>query len=271
MLIDTHCHINMMVKSTFDTLLSAQDLSNVQPIIEQAAAHDVTRIINVGTSLIESHNCITLAQQFPHISAVIGIHPNDCTASWYDDVKELKKLLTNETIRPFIVGIGETGLDFHYPEHNFNRQRDAFRTHIELALEHDLALVVHTRDAADETLTILHEYKHQVKRGIIHCFSGDASFAREVISLDYVLGIGGTITYPKNNELRSIVANTALTSIVLETDAPFLPPQIIRGKQNHPLYIQSIAHYLAELKQLPIETISTITTQTTAHIFKLKI
>lgn len=269
MLIDTHCHINMMIKKTFDQPLTEQEIESARIIISQAEQLDVSTIINVGTSLVESQNCIELAKKYARNFAVIGIHPNDLTSSWLDDFKELKSLMKKKEILK-IVGIGETGLDRHYPDYNLQRQKDAFKAHIDLALEHNVGLVVHTRDAHEETLRCLEEYKGQISRGIIHCFSEDQSFADTVISWNFALGIGGTITYPKNASLREVVVNTSLENMVLETDAPFLPPQIIRGKQNAPLYTRTVADYIAKLKDVSYENVATSTTKNAQRIFGLE-
>jgi len=268
MLIDTHCHINMMVKKNFDVPLQHDELILAKSVVREAAKHDVTRIINVGTSLVESLNCIELAQQSPDCYAAIGIHPNDCTPQWRDDFKELENLVRKKNELK-IVGIGETGLDRHYPDYNLQRQQDAFKAQIELALNNDLGLVVHSRDARDETLRALEEFKGQITRGIIHCFSEDQNFADQVIEWDFVLGIGGTITYPKNESLRAIVRSVPLTAIVLETDAPFLPPQSIRGKQNHPMQIATIARFLAQLRGVSYEEIAQETTKSACRVFNL--
>ena len=268
MLIDTHCHINMMVKKTFDTSLQKNEIDLAKNIIDEAAQLDVTTIINVGKSLTESKNCIALAQQYHNIQAVIGIHPNDLSSDWMNDFKQLIKLMNNKEALK-IVGIGETGIDRHYPDYNIQRQKDAFKAHIELALEHNVGLVVHTRDAHEETLRCLEEYKKQITRGIIHCFSENQFFANTVIDWNFVLGIGGTITYPKNTQLREIVTQTALEHIVLETDAPFLPPQIIRGKQNSPLHIRTIADYVAALKDATYTDVAQATTHNAQRIFNL--
>lgn len=268
MLIDTHCHINMMVKQKFDILLTPQEITQAGTVMQEAKNRGVHYIINVGTSVIESENCVTLARNYDAIFAVVGIHPNDLTTAWQKDLKTIENLLVNKE-KNKIVGIGECGMDFHYPDYNKLRQQDAFRTQIDLALDHNLALVVHTRDAAQETLRVLEEYKGQVKRGIIHCFSENKDFADTVIEWGYAIGIGGTITYPKNNYLRDIVRLTNLEHIVLETDAPFLPIQEMRGKQNHPRYINEIAHYIANLKNESVEIISNITTKNAKKIFMI--
>ena len=196
-MIDTHCHINMMVKKEFDVPLTSNELADAKKIIEQAAASDVTQIVNVGTSLIESKNCITLAEKYDALYATIGIHPNDCTREWNKDFLELKKLISHEKV----VGVGECGIDMHYKGYDLKRQNDAFKAQIELALEHDKALVVHSRDSYDETLRALEEYSGEIKRAVIHCFSYDLPFAQTVIEWGFKIGIDGPITYTKNDIL----------------------------------------------------------------------
>lgn len=259
----------MMVKGDFDRPLTQDEVQKAQIIIDEAMSADVTKILNVGTSLIESMNCIELAQRYSQIYAAIGIHPNDLTDIWKDDLKKLASLLErNEELK--IIGIGECGFDKHYPKYDIEQQRDAFRAQIELALRYDLGLVVHTRDAPEETLSCLEEYRNQGLRGTIHCFSEDLAFAKQAIDLGFVLGIGGTITYPKNDRLRAVVSTVGLKHIILETDAPFLPPQIIRGKQNHPRSISIIAQYVAELLTIPLETVAHETTGNALRIFLFK-
>lgn len=268
MLIDTHCHINIMVKKNFDVPLTNHEIESARTIIKNAQQANVSRIINVGTSVIESINCVTLAQQYESLYATVGIHPNDCTTTWQEDIKLLKKII-NEDDKKVIVGIGECGLDKHYPDYNLPRQQDAFRSQIELALYHQLPLVVHTRDAADETLSMIDEYAREPLRGVIHCFSEDLSFAQEVIKRGFVIGLGGTITYPKNELLRTVATTVSLDHIILETDAPFLPPQEIRGKQNNPAQIATIAYFLAELRHEPLEVIAEKTTRNASLLFNL--
>ncbi|MEX2438152.1 MAG: TatD family hydrolase [Candidatus Babeliales bacterium] len=266
MLIDTHCHLNMMIKKTFDTLIGPAEKNLADTIIQHAAQAGVTRIINVGTSVPESLNCITLARHYPGIWAAIGLHPTDCTAQWLEDFKEIKALIKKENK---IVAIGECGIDKYHPGYDINRQKAAFKAQIELALEHNLALIVHSRNAYDETLYALDEFAGQIKRGVMHCFSEDQAFADHVIAQNFLLGIGGPLTYPKNNDLRTIFTTLPLEKIVLETDAPFLPPQSIRGQQNSPAQIKTIAEFLADLRGDSFATIAQKTTQNAIRLFQL--
>ena len=269
MLIDTHCHINMMVKNKFDQLLTQDDYLNAKKIVDEAYSNDVKLIINVGTSIIESINSINLARKFSGIYASIGIHPNDLTLNYKEDLNELKNILLKSS-KDKIVAIGECGLDFHYPDYNLNKQKDAFKYQIDLALENNLALIVHSRDAYDETLEILNTFKDKNLRGTIHCFSYDLNFAKEAINLNFKLGIDAPITYPKNKNLVDIVQSLSLENIILETDAPFLPPQQIRGKQNHPLYLKSIAEFISKLKNISYDNVAEITTINAISLFDLE-
>lgn len=265
MLTDTHCHLNILAKEKFDVLLQENDYQSLPHIIDQANQKNVSKIINVGTSLIESLNCIELAKRFSHVWATVGIHPNDLTNDWQSEIKKLKPYLEQKQDYK-IVAIGECGLDFYYEGYNFNRQRDGFRAQIELALNYNLPLSVHTRVAPQETLQILEEYVKNNVTGVIHCFSENLDFAKQVIEWGFVLGIGGIVTYPKNNYLREIVQAISLNDFVLETDSPYLPIQKMRGKTNYPQYIYDIALYLSELKNC---TISQITSATNANVKKI--
>ncbi len=266
MFIDTHCHLNIMVKDSFDSLLTSQEFTHAEPLIADAVSAGVKKLLCVGTSIIESMNCIKLAVGYDPVFATVGIHPNDLAMSWQEDLRQIA-LLAKESQKHKIVAIGECGLDKHYPGYNIAQQKDAFRAQIELALEYDLALVVHTRDAGDETLECLAEYKNNCPKGTIHCFSEDLAFAQGAIQLGFVLGIGGTITYPKNSKLREVVSKLGIEHIILETDAPFLPPQPIRGKKNSPTQIPVIAQAVADLLGCSREEVGERTTKTAESTF----
>lgn len=268
MFIDTHCHMNMMVKKEFDEPLREEHFPLIGDIIDVAAQNGVSPIINVGTSLIESKNSIAIAQRFSSVFATVGIHPCDCSENWRDDIKELEKLIKDKEVNK-IVGIGETGMDFYHKPYDAQRQRDAFKEQIELAIKYDLGLVVHVRDAGEETLRVLEEYAKEIKRATIHCFSQSLDFARVVTGWGFFIGIDGPITYPKNEQLREVVRQISLDYLVLETDAPFLSPQAYRGKQNHPAYIPIFAKTVADLKEVSLEQLAQATTRNAKKLFSL--
>ncbi len=266
--VDTHCHLNIMIKKEFDTQLPENFKELCYPIITQAQEYGVSRLINVGTSLIESKNCVQLAQNFNNCFATIGIHPNDVKVHWQNDIKEFEIILSLDTDHK-IVGIGEIGLDYHYAGFDKELQIKALYEQIELAISHNLAIVIHTRDAQQDVLSVLEKYKQKNIRGIIHCFSEDQDFAYRALDLGFALGIGGPLTYPKNELLRTIFSSVPLESIVLETDAPYLPPQVIRGKKNSPVHIATVGHFLAQLRNIDVEEIAHVTTATALNIFRI--
>ncbi|MBP6869584.1 TatD family hydrolase [Candidatus Babeliales bacterium] len=273
MLIDTHCHINIMLrgyktKSSY-TEFTPSEIEHADKIIEQAYKQDTQLIINVGTDLIESLTCVNLAKIYTNCYAIVGIHPNDATENWKDDFKKISSYVQEHELHK-IIGIGECGIDLHYENYNLSRQQDAFKAQIELALEHDLALSIHSRDAAEETFKIIDQYRNESNfRGIMHCFAYDQGYADEAIKSNLVLGIGGTLTYPKNEILRSVVKTIGLENIVLETDAPFLPPQTMRGKENSPANIKIVAEFIAQLKETTYETVANVTTNNVKKLCKL--
>jgi TatD DNase family protein len=270
MLVDTHCHIHNMVKKDFDVALTDNQIKEARHIIEEADASGVLMIMNVGTSVVESENAVRLSQHYESLYAVVGIHPTDTRHASIGDMKKIASLLKNPKSEK-IVGLGECGFDFYHQGYSKQKQKDFFLSHIELALEYDRALIVHSRDAYDETLLVLEQYKSEKLRGVIHCFSYDQQFVDIVTAWGFYLGIGGTITYPKNQSLRDIVQKIDLSHIVLETDAPFLPIQSMRGKTNHPRYIKDIAEYIAKLKQCSFEEVAEKTTKNAKKLCNVSI
>ncbi len=255
-------------KSTY-TEFTQDELIKAKTIIEQAYDNDTKLIINVGTDLVESITCVQLAQIYKNCYAIVGIHPNDATEHWKNDFKKISSYVQDHSNNK-IIGIGECGIDLHYENYNLARQQDVFKAQIELALTYNLALSIHSRDAAEETFKIIDQYaKEDNFRGIMHCYSYNLDYAYEAIKAKLVLGIGGTLTYPKNEILRTIVKTVTLNDLVLETDAPFLPPQTLRGKENCPAHIKIIAEFIANLRQTTYDNIAQTTTATVKKLFKL--
>lgn len=271
MLIDTHCHLPMIVQdqsldSERTIALTNDEIKKVQTVIDDAQQDNVTAFITIGTNVIESINCCELAAQYKEIYASVGLYPHECTEHWQKDLNNLKKLI--ETHQK-IAAIGECGLDYHRPDFNKGRQLDAFKAQIETALQYDKALVIHTRDASDDTWKIIELYKNDLKRVVVHCFSEGLDFARELVKYGYYIGVPCTITYPKNDRLRAVVSTLGLEAVVLETDAPYLPPQHLRGKPNHPRNIATTAQFIAGLLEVPVEVVAQKTTANAQTLFGL--
>jgi TatD DNase family protein len=269
MFIDTHCHLGMMATKKEKVQFSDEYFVEVKRIVEQAKDAGIEKIINIGASLIESTNACLVSSKIENVFASVAIHPCDCSHDWVKDIKDIEKLIQEKRVASKIIAIGETGLDFYHKPFDKQRQEDAFRAHIELALTYKLPLVLHVRDAADEFLKILEEYSTQGIMGVVHCFSQNESFANTVLNWGFYLGIGAYITYPKNIELRELLKKIPLNKILLETDAPFLPPQIYRGKPNHPAYIPLFAPLVGDLVGVSVDVVEEITTKNANHLFKL--
>lgn len=265
MFVDTHCHLNMMVGKEVDAPLQQEDFAVITRIIAEATAVDVKKIINVGTSVAETYNSIAIAQRFECVWASAGIHPCDTTSDWRSHLKTLRKLLEDKENNK-IVAVGETGLDYYHQPYDKKLQHDVFKAHIELALENGLPLIVHVREAADDVLRILEEFKGQA-RGVNHCFAQEKYVADQLIEWGFYVGIDGPITYPKNESFRQVVAQLPLSSIILETDAPFLPPQQYRGKQNHPAYIPLFAQTIADLHAVSLADLAAVTSKNVHNLF----
>jgi TatD DNase family protein len=263
MLIDTHCHLNIMTSKEPEAILTSAQLSELEPILAHITQAGVGKMVTVGTSIPESLNCIMVAQKYPAVKATIGVHPCDITQPVETIISQLEEFLC--TYRSEIVAIGEIGLDYYHQPYDKEMQAVVFRAQLELAKKYDVPVVIHIRDAGDDALAILELYKDSL-HGVVHCFSQDLAAAQKIISWGWYIGIDGPITYPKNSYLRELVATVPLTGILLETDAPFLPPQTLRGKKNCPSNLGIIAQAIADARGV---TVAEVAAQTTANAQKL--
>lgn len=270
MFIDTHCHLNMMVAKKPDEPLCDEHFPHIEQIVTQAHHVGVQTIINVGTGISESINAVVLARRFASVYATVGIHPEDVSQYAHQSVRAslapLREQLAHKEENK-IVAIGEVGLDFFHKPYDKQLQIDFFKAQIELALEYHLPLTIHIREAGDEVVKVLEEYCHDGIRGVIHCFLQNESVAQTVLAWGLYVGLDAPITYPKNNDLRELFKKIPLERILLETDAPFLPPQQYRGKQNTPAYIPLIAAALAALRDIDTAVVEDVTTANAQKLF----
>lgn len=265
MLIDTHCHLTMLADKKYEEPLLPEHDEEIDDVVWQANESGVEIILSVATTLPDTLQTIRIAQRHPGVFVAAGIHPCDCKENWHDDFKKISELVRNKEENK-IVGVGETGLDFYHQPFFKQRQLDAFKAHIELALEHNLALSIHMREAVDEALKVMESYKGQL-RGVAHCFSQSRDVAKTLEDWGVYIGIGGPLTYPKNDELRQIIAAVSLEQILLETDAPFLTPQQFRGQPNHPCHITIIARAVALVKGVDVAVVEDTTTASAQKLF----
>ncbi len=252
-LIDTHAHL---YSRKFD--------ADRADMVRRAIAAGVTRMYlpNIDSESIEA--MLALETEFPeNCFAMMGLHPCSVQPDTYD--KELA-LVEQWLGRRSWAGVGETGIDLYWDKTTLDIQKIAFARQIEWAKDLNLPVIIHSRESNEECLELVQQGQDGRLRGIFHCFSGTADQARRMIDLGFMLGIGGTLTYPKS-ELPELLRDIPLDQIVLETDAPYLPPVPHRGKRNESAYVRLVAEMLSEVKVLPLAQIAKKTTENALRMF----
>lgn len=252
MFIDTHMHIGDDFGVEPDLYVKNASDAQVKVLIASFCEKDD---IMLSTKFVE---------KYKNLYACIGYHPEVSNKIVEKDYEILEEMVKNN---PKIVAIGEIGLDYHWDKDNKDKQREVFCKQLELAEKLKVPVVIHSRDSINETYEILKKYK---VTGVIHCFSGSLEMAKRFISLGFLLGIGGVVTF-KNSKLFEVIEKLELTNIVLETDSPYLTPEPNRGKTNESSNIFYIAQKIAEIKNIPLENVAKITTENAIRTFDLPI
>jgi TatD DNase family protein len=255
MLIDTHTHLD-----------DARYNDDRDTIITRAREAGVEMFVTIGCDLATSQAAVALANHYPYVYASVGVHPHEVkhiSDGWYD---EFRRLINNKKV----VAYGEIGLDYHYNHSSPKDQRERFREQIQLARELKLPVIIHTREAQDDTMTILKEEKASEIGGVFHCFSGDAWLAKDALDLGFYLSFSGILTFQNATMLRDIAKNTPLDRVLIETDCPYLTPVPHRGKRNEPAYVAHVAKQLAAIHpELSLEQIEQRTTENAKRLFKI--
>lgn len=220
-------------------------------------------IINVGASLSSSKKSIALAHAYDYIYAAIGIHPNETGSLTEPDMEWLKKQSSDEKV----VAIGEIGLDYHWDEPVRDVQAHWFARQLQIAKEVSLPVIIHSRDAARDTISLMRAEHAEQLRGVIHCYSYSKESARDYLNMGYYFGIGGVITFQNAKKLKECVAYLPLDRILLETDSPYLAPVPYRGRRNCSLYLPYIAQAIADIKQIKTEDVIAATNRNAKKLF----
>ena len=253
-MIDTHCNIYL-----------DEFQQDREEMILRAENEGVNILLMPAIDKSTYEQMMDLQANFPlKCRAMMGLHPCSVTADFEEELAFVKKCLQEKEF----IAIGEIGLDFYWDKTFSVQQYDTFRRQIELALQYDLPIVIHSRNSIDECITVVGEHQNGKLKGVFHCFSGTTDQAKQIIDLDFYLGIGGVLTY-KNSGLDKVMEDVDIKNIVLETDSPYLTPVPFRGKRNEPAYLKYIAQKLSEIKQIPITEVENITTQNTKNLFRL--
>lgn len=239
MIIDTHAHYD---DGQFD--------SDRGDLLAQMPAQGVGLIVNAGSTLESWDRIIKLTEDYPFIYGAIGIHPDEAGTLTEADMDRMKSLLDMKKI----VAAGEIGLDYYWDKESHDIQKKWFVRQLEIAREKDMPVIIHSREAAADTMEIM-KARAEGMRAVIHCYSYSPEMAQEYIKMGYYIGIGGVVTFKNAKKLKNVVESIPLTSIVLETDCPYLAPEPYRGKRNCSLYLPRVAEKIAELKHVSTEAV----------------
>jgi TatD DNase family protein len=253
-LIDSHCHLD------YDPMAS-----DIEGTLKRAQSKGVDLFLTICTDVPKIPVVTSLAESDERIFASVGVHPHE--AEKVDKNSDLFKLLTEAAQHPRVVAFGETGLDYYYAHSPKDEQKKAFKAHIKAALAADLPLIVHTRDAEEDTLELLKTIGQGRVRGLIHCFTGSEKLRDQALDLGFYISISGIITFQKTSSLRDVVKDVPLNRLLVETDAPFLAPEPYRGKPNEPAYVVETAKKLAELKAVSFNQLCEQTSQNFLTLF----
>ncbi len=255
MWIDSHTHLN------------DQAFKEDYPlVIESAVNGGVSTMVVVGYDLDSSRRAVELADSYPMLWAAVGIHPQDARL-WDDEVAlSLEELLK----KPKVVALGEIGLDYHYLDTPKKDQHQAFLEQLQLAREYNKPVIIHNREAHQDTFSLINEVQLGPAGGVMHCFSGSREMAAQFLKMGLHISFTGVITFTNAEKLRSVAAEIPLDRLLVETDCPYLSPYPFRGRRNEPMRVVTVGEKLAEIKQLPVEEIMQATATNTRSLFQIK-
>ena len=254
MIFDTHAHYDDdAFDEDRDVLLSGMGEQNVE------------YIVNVGASMASSERSIKLAEKYPFVYAAVGVHPDEVGELDEEKFEKLRKWTSHEKVK----AVGEIGLDYYWDKEKHDLQKHWFMRQMELASEVKLPIIVHSREAAKDTLDMVIAAKPLNLSGIIHCYSYSVEIAREYLNMGYYLGIGGVLTFKNAKKLKEVAEYTPLSQIVLETDCPYLAPVPFRAKRNDSSKLSYVAEELAAIKQIPVEEVIRITNENGRKLYNI--
>ena len=251
MIIDSHCHLD------YEPLIN-----NIDQVLLNAKKENITNLLTIGTSLESSKKVLEIVSKYPNVYGAIGIHPNSTTGN----LDKLDEILMLKKKNKKIIAFGETGLDYFYKRSDKKDQIIAFEKHIEFSISEKIPVIIHTRDADDDTISIVKKY-YKKTNFLIHCFTGNLEFAKNLLNLNCLISFSGIITFKKSNDLRDIVKYVPLEKMLIETDSPYLSPDPFRGKSNEPANVKIVAETIASIKQISFEQVATSTTANFNNFF----
>lgn len=256
-LFDTHCHLDMLSPIKAD--------GNIDSVIRAANDAGVDRFVCIGVNLDTLPHMLKLIEGYPDIRASAGLHP--CGHARQEPTVE--ELIAAASARQ-IVAVGETGLDYHYDKVTPEIQRERFARHIKAACALNKPLIIHTRDAREDTIRLLREHRAERCGGVMHCFTESVAMAEEAMALGFYISISGIVTFRNADNVREIARAIPADRLLIETDAPYLAPVPMRGKENQPAYVRHVAEYLAELRGESLEKLIATTRSNGLRLFNMQ-
>ena len=253
-MIDSHCHLD------HDPLYK-----NINEIIIRAKKIGIQKLLTICTTNNGFKNILKIINIDPMVYGTFGIHPHEAGKNYVSKKEIIDKVSQHQKI----IGVGETGLDFYYNHSNRDKQISSFKTHIEASIVLNLPVIVHSRNADNETFDILNSYKPFKPKILMHCFTGSKNFADKLTSLNAYFSASGIITFKNSIDLQNIFKNIPIEKLLIETDSPFLTPVPMRGKKNEPSFIKFIIEKLAEIRSIEISEIDELTTNNFKSLFSL--
>ncbi|MEK5213969.1 MULTISPECIES: TatD family hydrolase [Psychrobacillus] len=254
MFIDTHVHLN-----------ADQYEEDLQEVIDRALEANVKKMVVIGFDRITIERAMKLVEEYSFIYAVVGWHPVDAIDCTEEDLRWIEELAAHEKV----VGIGEMGLDYHWDKSPKNIQQEVFRKQIRLAQKVKLPIIIHNRDATEDVIRILQEEEAYLTGGIMHCFGGSVETAKQCIDMNFMISLGGPVTFKNAKKPKEVAAEIPLEYLLIETDAPYLAPHPHRGKRNEPALVPLVAEEIARLKGISIEEVAEATTKNAERFFNL--
>ena len=255
MLFDTHCHIN-------DKPYAADR----QDMLERAFAAGVQWMLCPGTDIETSAEAVALSHEYDQVYAAVGIHPEDAASATPEGFEQIRTWLKTE---PKVVALGEVGLDYHWPEPSHEVQQAVFIEQVKMAVELDVPIDIHDREAHGDTMDILRQYGRGI-RGVFHCYSGSLEMAQELIKMGFYIGFTGTMVFPNSKKLKRIATEIPMDRVLIETDCPYLTPPPFRGKRNEPAYVQYVAAEIAALRGMEVSDVQRLTVENGKRAFGIK-
>ncbi|MDD1612755.1 MAG: TatD family hydrolase [Methylococcaceae bacterium] len=256
MLIDSHCHLDRIDLEPYQNDFSC--------FLNEAKNHQIEHLLCISIDMESYPAMLDLIQDYPQISATVGVHPNS-----HDGFEPNVEQLIQLGSHPKVIGVGETGLDYFRSTGDLGWQHDRFRTHIHAAKALNKPLIIHTREAREDTLRLLREEGAEQTGGIIHCFTENWEFARQALDLNFYISFSGIVTFNSAQEIKEVAKKVPADRFLIETDSPYLAPVPFRGKPNYPTYVRYVAEQIAELRNTSFEEIAKVSTQNFYTLFQL--